>query len=430
MNPLLTPPREQITEIIGRIYRRGLTTTTGGNISIRDDNGNVWVTPAGIDKGSLRPADIVCVHPDGSVSGPHAPSSEIPFHLAIYKARPDLKAIVHAHPPALVSFSIVGAFPDTNVIPQARQVCGPIGYAHYELPGSQILGTVIAGEFAKGFNALILENHGTVVGGTDLNKAFERFETFEFVARILINANRLGKPNYLDESQIQAFEAQYNDPLPEMESVEYPSDERELRSEICRIVRRACDQGLMISTYGTVSTRWRGEDFLITPSNFSRWDIEPSDVVQIKGEMRETGKSPSRSVHIHQDIYRRNPDVKAIIFTQAPYSMAFGVAGKNFDNRTIPESWILLQEVLLLPFGAHFAGQQYISQSLHAEHPVLIIQNDSILVTGRNLLNAFDRLEVAEFSARSLINSLSLGKMKPINEIQIEELRKKFLPDE
>ena len=71
MNPNFTPPREQITEIISRIYRRGLTTTSGGNISIRDDNGDIWVTPAGIDKGSLQPSDILCVHPDGSVSGPH-----------------------------------------------------------------------------------------------------------------------------------------------------------------------------------------------------------------------------------------------------------------------------------------------------------------------------------------------------------------------
>jgi len=415
------PPREQITEIISRIYHRGLTTTSGGNISIRDENGDVWVTPAAIDKGSLRPSDILCVHPDGSVSGPHKPSSELPFHLAIYNARPDLNAIVHAHPPALVSFSIVRTFPNTNVIPQARQVCGPIGYAKYELPGSQALGDKIAEEFRKGFHAVILENHGTVVGGTNLQDAFERFETFEFVARILINSLMIGKPNYLTDEQLSAFEAQYGEVIPEMQTVEYPSDERELRSDICRIVRRACDQGLMISTYGTVSTRWRGEDFLITPRSFS--------LVQIRKGEREPGKMPSRSIRIHQEIYRRNPAVKAIIFTQAPYSMAFGVTGQSFDNRTIPESWILLQDVPLIPFGAHFAGQERISQSLRSDHPVLIIQNDSILVTGNSLLHAFDRLEVAEFSARSLIQSIPLGAMKPIDEFQIEELRKKFLPD-
>ena len=430
MDPQLTPPREQITEIISRIYRRGLTTTSGGNISIRDENGDVWVTPTGIDKGSLQPSDILCVHPDGSVSGPHKPSSELPFHLAIYRARPDLNAVVHAHPPALVSFSIVGLSPDTNVIPQARQVCGPIGFAPYELPGSEALGSRIAKEFTLGVYAVILENHGTVVGGSDLKEAFERFETFEFVARILINARRIGQPKYLNEEQIRGFEAQYSNLLPEMERVDHPSDERELRSDICRIVRRACDQGLMISTYGTVSTRWRGDHFLITPRNFSRWDIEPSDVVQVRNGQCEPGKIPSRSVRIHQEIYRRNPAVKAIIFTQAPYSMAFSVTGTGLDNRTIPESWILLQDIPLLPFGAHFAGQEVISQSLRTDHPVLLIENDSILVTGNSLLHAFDRLEVAEFSARSLIDSLPLGPMKPIDDQQIEDLRRKFLTNQ
>ena len=430
MNPNFTPPREQITEIISRIYRRGLTTTSGGNISIRDDNGDIWVTPAGIDKGSLQPSDILCVHPDGSVSGPHKPSSELPFHQAIYLARPDLKAIIHAHPPALVSFSIVGLTPDTTVIPQAREVCGPIGFAPYELPGSKALGSRIAEQFSQSFNAVILENHGTVVGGTDLMEAFERFETFEFVARILINARRIGEPNYLSEEQIHSFEAQYSNLLPEMDQVEHPSDERELRSEICRIVRRACDQGLMISTYGTVSTRWRGENFLITPRNFSRWDIQPSDLVQVLNGQCEPGKIPSRSVKIHQEIYRRNPAVKAIIFTQAPYSMAFSVTGISLDNRTIPESWILLQDIPMLPFGTHFAGQDAISKSLRSDHPVLLIENDSILITGHSLLHAFDRLEVAEFSARSLIDSRPLGQMRPINEHQIEDLRRKYLSNQ
>ncbi|MFV0268569.1 MAG: class II aldolase/adducin family protein, partial [Draconibacterium sp.] len=100
-------PRDQITMIIDKIYRSGLTTTSGGNISIIDENGDVWVTPSAIDKGTLRPTDIVCVKSDGTIEGRHKPSSEYPFHIAIYKSRPDIKAVIHAHPPALVSFSIV-----------------------------------------------------------------------------------------------------------------------------------------------------------------------------------------------------------------------------------------------------------------------------------------------------------------------------------
>ena len=74
----LMHPTDQITVIIGRIYRSGMTTTSGGNISIRDESRNIWITPSGVDKGSLTATDIVCIKPDGTVSGAHKPSSELP----------------------------------------------------------------------------------------------------------------------------------------------------------------------------------------------------------------------------------------------------------------------------------------------------------------------------------------------------------------
>src|ERR1035437_1130855 len=155
LNCRLMHPRDQIALIISRIYRRGMTTTSGGNISVIDEYGNIWITPSGIDKGTLTPADINCVKKDGTIIGKHKPSSEFPFHQAIYKNRPDLKAIIHAHPPALVSFSIVRQIPNTNVISQAKNVCASIGTADYALPGSKALGEKIAAEFKKGYKAII-----------------------------------------------------------------------------------------------------------------------------------------------------------------------------------------------------------------------------------------------------------------------------------
>lgn len=420
-------PRDQIILIIDKIYRNGMTTTSGGNISIIDDNGDVWVTPSAVDKGTLRPSDIICVRKDGTIEGRHKPSSEYPFHIAIYKCRPEIKAVIHAHPPALVSFSIVRQIPNTNVIPQAKNVCGPIGYAPYELPGSDELGDVIAKEFNEGFNAIIMENHGTVVGGVDLGDAYQRFETLEFCARTLINGNTIGTPNYLSDEQIEEFEQQIPRLLPEMKRANYPSDEREIREQIKRIVRRACDQGLMISSYGTVSVRWKGDDFLITPTNVARWDIQNKDIVQIKNGKREPGKLPSRATWLHQEIYRRNSYVNSIILTQSPYLMAYSVTGKKIDVRTIPESWIFLQDIPNVPFGSHFAGVQTILNTLSESTPAVIINNDSVLVTGDNLLETFDKLEVAEFSSKSLTIGASLGKLIPINDEQVEALRKKFI---
>lgn len=423
----LMHPRDQITLIIDKIYRSGLTTTSGGNVSIIDENGDIWVTPSAIDKGSLRASDIVRVKSDGTIEGRHKPSSEYPFHKAIYDCRPDIKAIVHAHPPALVSFSIVRQIPNTNIIPQAKNVCGGIGYAPYELPGSEELGSKIAEEFIKGFNAVIMENHGTVVGGTDLRDAFQRFETLEFCGRTIIYGNTIGTPNYLSDAEIEEFENQIPRLLPELSEVEHPSDERAIREEIKKIVHRACDQGLMISSYGTVSVRWRDNDFLITPTDVSRWDIQNEDLVQIKDGKREPGKIPSRATWLHQEIYRRNPGINSIIHSQTPYLMAYSVSHEKLDVRTIPESWIFLQDVPNVPFGSHFTGEEVILDNLSEDSPAVIISNDSVLVTGDKLLGTFDRLEVAEFSAKSLIMGASLGTLVPINEEQVEDLRKKFL---
>ncbi len=427
LDTVLQHPKAQIALVIARIYNRGLTTTSGGNVSIIDSDNNIWITPSGIDKGSLTAKDIVCVKADGSIIGDYKPSSEFPFHKAIYAARPDVKAIIHAHPPALVSFSIVREIPNTNIISQAKQICGDIGYAKYKLPGSVMLGREIAIEFEKGYNAVIMENHGTVVGGTDLSDAFQRFETLEFCANTIIYGNQIGAPKFLSNEIIDAFNTQIPAPLPEMQAVIHSSKEQEKRTEICNIVHRACQQGLMISSYGTVSARWQGNDFLITPTGVSRWDLQPSDIVQIKDGQREPGKIPSRNTYLHQQIYEKHPDINSIILTQSPYLMAFSVTGEEINVRTIPESWIFLKDINQLEFGHQYKSANDIPNYISKEKPAILISNECVLVVGDGILQTFDYLEVAEFSAKSLVMSSSIGKMVPINDEQTEELRKAFI---
>jgi L-fuculose-phosphate aldolase len=183
----------------------------------------------------------------------------------------------------------------------------------------------------------------------------------------------------------------------------------------------------MISTYGTVSRRWRGNDFLITPTDVTRWNLDLRDIVQIKDGKREPGKLPSRSVLLHQEIYESNPNIDSIILTQPPYLMAFGVTDRKLEVRTIPESWIFLQDVPKVPFGSQFAGNSTIPSLVSKNVPAVLIGNDSIIVTGGELLQTFDRLEVAEFSAKSLVLGRSLGDMVPINDQQVQALREKFL---
>ena len=420
-------PAEQLVLIIGRIYRSGMTTTSGGNLSIMDENGDIWITPAGIDKGSLTPKDIMCVKKDGTVVGPHRPSSEYPFHKALYGIRPKMRAVIHAHPPGLVTFSIVHQIPDTSILPQVRNVCGPIGFAPYDVPGSEALGVRIAEEFKKNpeYKAVIMENHGVVLCGEDIGDAYQRFETLELCARTIINARTLGEPVFLTEEQLQFHESEFSGNYRHFMNVQYPSDERAIRTEMVRMVRRACDQRLMSSSYGTVSVRWRGDDFLITPNGVQRWDIDEEDIVQVKDGMVEAGKIPSRSVALHYEIYRRNPKVNAVILTQCPSLMGFCTTNADFNVRTIPESWIFLQDVPKFPFSAQYTEPEKLAE-VFKDRPCAMLSNDSIVVASDSLLNAFDRLEVAEFSAKSLILAAPVGKLCPITDKEVEDLRVAF----
>ena len=95
MNFNLMHPAEQIVMLLSRVYQKGLTTTSGGNLSVKDSEGNIWITPSGIDKGSLTASDICKVLPDGTVVGKYKPSVELPFHKLVYKTRPDVSAVLH-----------------------------------------------------------------------------------------------------------------------------------------------------------------------------------------------------------------------------------------------------------------------------------------------------------------------------------------------
>ena len=387
----------------------------------------MWITPSGIDKGSLKPSDIMCVKADGTVIGPHKPSSEYPFHRALYRMRPKMRSVIHAHPAGLVTFSIVHQIPNTSILPQVHAVCGPIGFAPYDVPGSEALGEKIAEEFRKHpeYKAVIMENHGVVLAGEDIADAYQRFETLELCARTIINAKTLGEPIYLTDEQLNFHESRLPNDFQHFMNVTHPSEERAIRTEICRMVRRACDQKLMSSSYGTVSMRWKDNDFLITPTGVQRWDIDEEDIVQIKDGMAEAGKLPSHSAALHYEIYRRNPKVNAIVLTQCPSLMGFCTTDSKFDVRTIPESWIFLQDVPKFEFGSQYTKPAEVAE-VFKNRPCAMLANDSVVVASDSLINAFDRLEVAEFAAKSLILAKPVGDLHPITDKEVEDLRVAF----
>ena len=430
MNLDMLHPADQLVMFMERIYGYGMTTTSGGNLSILDDNGDIWITPGSIDKGSLSRRDMMCVKPDGTVIGRHKPSSEFPVHQHIYKTRPDIKAVLHAHPPALVAFSIVRKLPSTNLIPNVKFSCGEIGMAKYGLPGSQDLGDKISEEFQKGFNTVILENHGVVIGAKSMFDAFKSFETLDFSARLEIDAQSLGTPNTLTPEQIDWYKSRQYVVMDEFVEKHMSSEEKDIRRNMCKFIKRAYDQELFTSTQGTFSQRFGEDGFIITPSGMDRKYLEPEDLVKIMGNYKEMDKVPSRSVALHQEIYRQHPHVNSIIIAHPPCMMAFAVTDAPLDSRTIPESYILMRNIPKLDFGMNYLKPKETASVFKANTPIALIKNDCAIVTGDSLLNAFDRLEVAEYSARAIIAARDLGDVVAINDDEIKDIEKAFnLPE-
>jgi len=206
MNIQYIHPADQIVMFMQRIYDKRLTTMSGGNLSIRDSEGNIWITPAGIDKGTLSRKVIICVRPGGVCEGQHKPSSELPFHRSVYHLRPDLNAVLHAHPPALVAFSVVRKRPNLDLIPSVRHICRDVSFAAYAVPGSQKLGMEIGKVFEAGCNIALLENHGVCVGAPDMFTAFQQFETLNYTAELEVLAGQLGNIRALPENAYRLSE--------------------------------------------------------------------------------------------------------------------------------------------------------------------------------------------------------------------------------
>jgi len=447
----ISSPEEILSEAIGEIYRGRMTTTSGGNFSLRDrdDAAVLWITPAGVDKGNLTPEDMIRVLADGrweGGEGEHRPSSEFPIHRSIYQKRPDVMAVIHAHPPALVAYALARKSLDLQAIPQIQDLCGSVGYADYRLPGSAVLGDVIALEFERGANVVVMENHGVAVAGRSMREAFLRLTAAEFCAQAIIDAARLGPPKSAGaEAQRRDQERLASEKIEKGAECMVEKKVEELQADViaaadavrvslAELVQRACRQGLMPRSYGSVSQRLEGEDFMITAHAMLRPGVCVEDMVWMRGRAcvnveDDASTMPSRSWALHEEIYRTHPEVNSIIITQAPAVMAHAVAQQRLDVTSNPESWVFVREVAQLPYGSQVAnedGSSRVAQALGPECPVVLIDNEAIVVTGGPLMQTFDRLEVSEFTAQSILLAKSIGSAVDMESEKITELREAF----
>jgi L-fuculose-phosphate aldolase len=195
--------REQIVRFGRMIHERGYVAATDGNLSVRLDTQRVLVTPTSMCKGMMVTSDLVTVDLSGEkLSGRRNVSSEIAMHLLIYKLRPDIKAVVHAHPPTATGYAAAGLPLNEALISEVVICLGAIPLAKYGTPGTPELTDALEPLIPQ-YDAILMSNHGVVTYGEDLLSAYMKMETVEHFAKVALVAHQLGRQQLLSHEEVE-----------------------------------------------------------------------------------------------------------------------------------------------------------------------------------------------------------------------------------
>ena len=196
--------KADIVEVGRRLYARGLIGGNEGNVSAREGD-RLWITPAGVCKGFLTPEQIVATDLAGRPIASGRASTEVLMHTAIYARRPDVKAVVHAHPPTATGFAVAGIPLDRPLVAEAVVALGPVPVIPYGMPSTTALAENV-GDAICNAHALLLAHHGALAVGDSLWRAWERMETLEQLAKVAIVARRLGREDPLPPGDVRRLE--------------------------------------------------------------------------------------------------------------------------------------------------------------------------------------------------------------------------------
>ena len=198
--------RKEVARFMRRLYKHALTTTSGGNISLRISEKIILITPSATDKGRMKWKEVGIINISGENLTPHLkPSIETEMHLAIYRKKKDVLAIVHAHPVFASLFTAIKAKINTNLTAEAKAILGDPLLVRYAVMGSRALAEVAAENILKS-DILLLENHGILTTGSNVLQAFDKIEVLENAAKMTLMTEMTGKRRPLDKARILELE--------------------------------------------------------------------------------------------------------------------------------------------------------------------------------------------------------------------------------
>src|SRR5919107_2123946 len=198
--------RAGIVEVGRRMYARGYTASNDGNISVRLDGERLLMTPKSVCKGFMDPAMMCITDLDGKkLAGDRDPSSEMQMHLEVYRHRPDVAAVVHAHPPVATAFAVAGIPLDRAVLAEVITTLGSVPIAEYATPSTKELPEAVR-RYIKAHDGMLLANHGALTLGADLFGAYYKMETIEHFAKISLVARLLGGERLLSREEVDRLQ--------------------------------------------------------------------------------------------------------------------------------------------------------------------------------------------------------------------------------
>lgn len=195
--------RHEIVQFGKALHARGFVAAMDGNLSVRLDERRILATPTLMSKAMMRPADMTVVDLEGrQLAGKRHVSSEIGMHLLIYKLRPDVHGIVHAHPPTATGFAAAGLALNQPLVCEVVIGLGSIPLAKYGTPGTTELADALA-PLIPDYDAILMSNHGVVACGTTLHQAYMKMETVEHFAHIALVTHLLGRQQPLGTQELE-----------------------------------------------------------------------------------------------------------------------------------------------------------------------------------------------------------------------------------
>src|SRR5579862_1673520 len=237
--------RADVVEVGRRLYARGYTASNDGNISVRLGPDRLLMTPKSVCKGFMTP-DMMCITDlDGrKLQGDRDPSSEMLMHLEVYRQRPDVRSVVHAHPPTATGFAVAGIPLDKAVLAEVLTTLGSIPLAEYATPSTAELPAAVR-KYIKAHDGMLLANHGALTVGPDVFAAYYKMETIEHFAKISLVARMLGRENLITREEVdrlQGLRGTYGIKAPAPICAD-PADALVGDSAVCQIVQSPAGDG-------------------------------------------------------------------------------------------------------------------------------------------------------------------------------------------